>query len=47
MIFVSRSSDRTLERRYHVAIPAIVAGTSLALLGRLGPHFIPWRFYVY
>jgi len=32
MIFVSRSSDRTLERRYHVAIPAIVAGTSLALL---------------
>jgi ACS family tartrate transporter-like MFS transporter len=33
MIFVSRSSDRTLERRYHVAIPAIVAGTSLALLG--------------
>ena len=33
MIFASRSSDRTLERRYHVAIPAIVAGTSLALLG--------------
>jgi ACS family tartrate transporter-like MFS transporter len=33
MIFVSRSSDRMLERRYHVAIPAIVAGTSLALLG--------------
>ena len=32
MIFASRSSDRTLERRYHVAIPAIVAGTSLALL---------------
>ena len=27
MILVSRSSDRTLERRYHVAIPAIVAGT--------------------
>ena len=33
MIFVSRSSDRRLERRYHVAIPAIVAGTSLVLLG--------------
>jgi ACS family tartrate transporter-like MFS transporter len=33
MIFVSRSSDRTLERRYHVAIPAVAAGTALALLG--------------
>lgn len=26
MIFVSRSSDRMLERRYHLAIPAIMAG---------------------
>ncbi len=33
MILVSRSSDRGLERRYHVAIPAIMAGTALALLG--------------
>jgi ACS family tartrate transporter-like MFS transporter len=33
MIFVSRSSDRMLERRYHVAIPAIMAGTALILLG--------------
>ena len=33
MIFVSRSSDRTLERRYHVAIPSIMAGMALALLG--------------
>jgi ACS family tartrate transporter-like MFS transporter len=33
MILVSRSSDRTLERRYHVAIPAIMAGTALVLLG--------------
>ena len=33
MIFVSRSSDRQLERRYHVAIPAIMAGTALMLLG--------------
>jgi ACS family tartrate transporter-like MFS transporter len=32
MIFVSRSSDRRLERRYHVAIPAIMAGTALVLL---------------
>jgi ACS family tartrate transporter-like MFS transporter len=33
MIFVSRSSDHRLERRYHVAIPAILAGTALVLLG--------------
>jgi MFS transporter, ACS family, tartrate transporter len=33
MILVSLSSDRRLERRYHVAIPAIMAGTALALLG--------------
>ena len=33
MILVSRSSDRKLERRYHVAGPAITAGVALALLG--------------
>ena len=33
MILISKSSDRTLERRYHVAIPAIMAGMALALLG--------------
>jgi ACS family tartrate transporter-like MFS transporter len=33
MILVSRSSDRTLERRYHVAIPAFATGTALVLLG--------------
>jgi MFS transporter, ACS family, tartrate transporter len=33
MILVSRSSDRKLERRYHVAIPAIVAAGVLVLLG--------------
>ena len=33
MILVSRSSDRRLERRYHVAIPAIIGGLALALLG--------------
>jgi ACS family tartrate transporter-like MFS transporter len=32
MILISRSSDRTLERRYHVAIPAITGGVALALL---------------
>jgi ACS family tartrate transporter-like MFS transporter len=33
MILVSRSSDRKLERRYHVAIPAIAAASALVLLG--------------
>jgi ACS family tartrate transporter-like MFS transporter len=33
MILISRSSDRTLERRYHVAIPAITGGVALVLLG--------------
>jgi ACS family tartrate transporter-like MFS transporter len=33
MILVSRSSDRRLERRYHVAIPAIVGAAALVLLG--------------
>jgi MFS transporter, ACS family, tartrate transporter len=32
MIFVSRSSDRRLERRYHAAIPLIIAGCALALM---------------
>jgi ACS family tartrate transporter-like MFS transporter len=33
MTVVSRSSDRRLERRYHAAIPAIVGGMALVLLG--------------
>lgn len=33
MIIVSRSSDRKLERRYHVAIPAMVGAGALVLLG--------------
>jgi MFS transporter, ACS family, tartrate transporter len=33
MILVSRSSDRRLERRYHVVIPAVIAGIALVLLG--------------
>lgn len=32
MIFVSHSSDRRLERRYHVALPASVAAITLLLL---------------
>lgn len=33
MILVAQSSDRRLERRYHAAIPAIIAALSLVLLG--------------
>jgi MFS transporter, ACS family, tartrate transporter len=33
MILVSRSSDRRLERRYHVAIPAMMGAAALVLLG--------------
>jgi ACS family tartrate transporter-like MFS transporter len=33
MILVARSSDRTMERKYHAAIPAIVAGIALVSLG--------------
>jgi len=39
MTFVSRSSDRTLERRYHVAIPALMAGIALVLLGTTPSSF--------
>jgi len=44
MIFVSRDSDRTLERRYHVAIPAIMARTALALLGTTRSPFYSVAF---
>jgi ACS family tartrate transporter-like MFS transporter len=33
MVLVARSSDRSLERRYHAAIPVIVAAFALLLLG--------------
>jgi ACS family tartrate transporter-like MFS transporter len=33
MTLVSRDSDRTLERRYHAAIPAIVGGLALISIG--------------
>jgi ACS family tartrate transporter-like MFS transporter len=33
MILVSRSSDHTMERRYHVAIPEIAGAIALLLLG--------------
>jgi ACS family tartrate transporter-like MFS transporter len=40
MILISRSSDRTLERRFHVAIPAITAGVALVLLGAVHSAFL-------
>jgi MFS transporter, ACS family, tartrate transporter len=33
MILVSRSSDRNLERRYHAAIPVMLGGIGLLLMG--------------
>jgi MFS transporter, ACS family, tartrate transporter len=33
MVLVSRSSDRKMERKYHAAIPAMVAGIALMSLG--------------
>jgi ACS family tartrate transporter-like MFS transporter len=38
MILVSRSSDHTLERRYHILIPEMVAAIALLLLGTITPH---------
>ena len=33
MVLVSRSSDRNMERKYHAAIPALIAGIALVSLG--------------
>jgi ACS family tartrate transporter-like MFS transporter len=33
MVAVSRSSDRRLERKFHAALPAVCAGTAMAILG--------------
>jgi MFS transporter, ACS family, tartrate transporter len=41
MILVARSSDRSLERRYHAAIPAFVSAIALLLLGTVAT-FSPW-----
>jgi ACS family tartrate transporter-like MFS transporter len=40
MIAVSRSSDRRLERRYHVAIPGVVGGLFLISLGATNSSFL-------
>jgi ACS family tartrate transporter-like MFS transporter len=39
MVLVARHSDRTMERRYHAAIPALLGGTALLLMGTSPP---PW-----
>lgn len=41
MILVARSSDRRLERRYHAAIPLLMAGMALLLMGTThSPFFL-------
>jgi len=48
-ILASRSSDRKLERRYHMAIPLIVAGTALILLSATSASLFSmtlWTFAV-
>ena len=40
MIAVSRSSDRTLERQYHVAIPALLSTAALLLIGTSPSPFV-------
>src|SRR5215471_15654153 len=32
MLSIARSSDRTMERRYHAAVPLVIGAVSLALL---------------
>jgi len=32
MVFIARSSDRTMERRYHAAVPLVIGAVSMALL---------------
>jgi MFS transporter, ACS family, tartrate transporter len=47
MVLVSRSSDRRLERRYHAAIPLVVGGAAMMLLGATTSHFLSialWSF---
>jgi len=39
MIFIARSSDRMMERRYHVAIPAFLGAAALLLLSSVHPPF--------
>ncbi len=40
LILICHSSDRSAERRYHVAIPSLVAGAALVLLGAAHSVFL-------
>jgi sugar phosphate permease len=40
MVVVSRSSDRSMERKYHVAIPATIAAVALVALARAHSTFL-------
>jgi ACS family tartrate transporter-like MFS transporter len=40
MIFICHNSDRTAERRYHVAIPVLAGGAALVLLGAAHSVFL-------
>src|SRR5258708_761746 len=40
MVLVSRNSDRRLERRYHAAVPAIIGGVALIIVGRATSPFL-------
>ena len=45
MVLVSGSSDRKMERKFHVAVPALVAGIGLVLLGATHSAFPSIFFY--
>jgi len=45
MILVSRCSDRKLERRYHSAIPLLVGGIALVLLGTTNSPLLSITFW--
>ncbi len=41
MLLVARSSDATLERRYHTAVPLLIASAAFGLLAVLAPASLP------
>ena len=41
MVLVGRSSDRSGERRWHLAIPTLLSAVGLAATATAGPHLIP------
>ena len=48
MILVSRHSDRTLERRYHMATAAALSGIAMLLLGHRARHsFVLFSFQLW